>query len=96
MELGPTYRYRTELVSTGTQQGAVWKGNLVLKGAGDPSLSSVELLRLATQLKRLGVQRVDGRVLGDDSWFDSVRAAPGWKPSFFLQESAPISALVQS
>jgi D-alanyl-D-alanine carboxypeptidase/D-alanyl-D-alanine-endopeptidase (penicillin-binding protein 4) len=94
VELGPAYRFRTELVSTGTQDGATWKGNLVLKGAGDPSLSSLELLRIATQLKRLGIQQVDGRLLGDDSWFDSQRVAPGWKTSFFLNDSAPISALV--
>jgi D-alanyl-D-alanine carboxypeptidase/D-alanyl-D-alanine-endopeptidase (penicillin-binding protein 4) len=94
VELGPAYRFRTEVLSRGTRDGAVWTGNLVLKGAGDPSLSSLELLRLATQLKHLGIQRVDGRVLGDDSWFDSLRAAPGWKPSFFLRDSAPISALV--
>src|SRR5581483_8161563 len=39
VELGPTYRFRKEVVCTGTQQGAVWNGNLILKGAGDPSLS---------------------------------------------------------
>jgi serine-type D-Ala-D-Ala carboxypeptidase/endopeptidase (penicillin-binding protein 4) len=94
VELGPAYRFKTQLLSTGAQDGAVWHGDLVLKGAGDPSLSSLYLLRLATEVKRLGIDRVDGRVLGDDSWFDNVRSAPGWKPSFFLRESAPISALV--
>lgn len=94
VELGPDYRFRTQVVSSGTQSGAVWHGDLVLKGAGDPSLSSLYLLRLATQLQQLGVTRVDGRVLGDDSWFDNVRSAPGWKPSFFLVDTAPISALV--
>lgn len=94
VELGPGYRFDTQLVSTGLQGGSVWHGNLVLKGAGDPSLSSADLLKLATQLKKLGITRVDGRVLGDDSWFDNVRSAPGWKSSFFLTDSAPISALV--
>lgn len=93
-ELGAGYRFDTQVVGTGTQDGAVWHGNLVLKGAGDPSLSSLYLLRLATQLKSRGIVRVDGRVLGDDSWFDTLRTAPGWKPSFYLQDSAPISALV--
>jgi D-alanyl-D-alanine carboxypeptidase/D-alanyl-D-alanine-endopeptidase (penicillin-binding protein 4) len=93
VELGPEYRFKTELLSSGTQDGSVWHGDLVLKGAGDPSLSSLYLLRLASQLKVLGIRRVDGRVLGDDSWFDNLRTAPGWKASFFLRESAPISAL---
>jgi len=93
-ELGPTYRFDTEVVSTGAQDGSVWHGNLVLRGSGDPSFSSGDLLKLATQLKKLGVTHVDGRILGDDSWFDKLRTAPGWKASFYLNESAPISALV--
>jgi D-alanyl-D-alanine carboxypeptidase/D-alanyl-D-alanine-endopeptidase (penicillin-binding protein 4) len=37
---------------------------------------------------------VSGRVLGDESWFDARRVAPGWKSSFYVDESAPLSALV--
>ena len=33
-------------------------------------------------------------MLGDESWFDARRTAPGWKPGFFLNESPPLSALV--
>src|SRR5262249_24582559 len=29
----------------------------------------------------------------DESWFDRVRTAPGWKRSFYLIESPPLSAL---
>jgi D-alanyl-D-alanine carboxypeptidase/D-alanyl-D-alanine-endopeptidase (penicillin-binding protein 4) len=93
VELGPAYRFDTQVLGHGSQDGDVWHGNLVLKGDGDPTLSSLQLLRLATQLARLGIRSVDGRVLGDDSWFDARRVAPGWKPSFYLQDSAPISAL---
>jgi D-alanyl-D-alanine carboxypeptidase/D-alanyl-D-alanine-endopeptidase (penicillin-binding protein 4) len=93
-ELGAGYRFDTQVVSTGTQDGTVWHGDLVLKGSGDPSFSSADLLKLAAQLKTLGITQVDGRILGDDSWFDKLRTAPGWKASFYLNESAPISALV--
>jgi D-alanyl-D-alanine carboxypeptidase/D-alanyl-D-alanine-endopeptidase (penicillin-binding protein 4) len=65
-----------------------------LKGFGDPTLTSLGLRRLAAQLTRAGVERIDGRVVGDESWFDQVRTAPGWKSSFFLFESPPLSALV--
>lgn len=94
VQLGPQYRFKTQVLSTGQLDGDVWHGNLVLKGLGDPSLTSLRLLRLATQLARQGITRVDGRVLGDESYFDAQRTAPGWKPSFYLDESAPISALV--
>jgi serine-type D-Ala-D-Ala carboxypeptidase/endopeptidase (penicillin-binding protein 4) len=93
-ELGTSFRFRTLVLGRGHQDGTVWRGNLILKGAGDPTLSSPQLLRLATQLRVLGIRRVDGRVLGDDSWFDARRTAPGWKASFYLQQSPPISALV--
>jgi D-alanyl-D-alanine carboxypeptidase/D-alanyl-D-alanine-endopeptidase (penicillin-binding protein 4) len=92
--LGPDYRFKTQVLSRGRLIGTVWHGNIILKGFGDPTLSSFDLLRLAAQLKRLGIRRVDGRVLGDDSWFDRQRTAPGWKPSFYLEESPPISSLV--
>jgi len=32
-------------------------------------------------------------VLGDESYFDSRRTAPGWKPSFYITQSEPLSAL---
>jgi serine-type D-Ala-D-Ala carboxypeptidase/endopeptidase (penicillin-binding protein 4) len=32
-------------------------------------------------------------VVGDESFFDSVRTAPGWKASFYGDESPPLSAL---
>jgi D-alanyl-D-alanine carboxypeptidase/D-alanyl-D-alanine-endopeptidase (penicillin-binding protein 4) len=93
-ELGPWYRFRTDVIGSGHQEGAVWRGNLVLKGYGDPTLTSAGLARLAAELKAAGIREVSGRVLGDESWFDGVRTAPGWKASFYLEESPPLSALV--
>jgi D-alanyl-D-alanine carboxypeptidase/D-alanyl-D-alanine-endopeptidase (penicillin-binding protein 4) len=94
VSLGVTYRFRTEVLAPGYQDGATWHGNVYLKGFGDPTLSSFELQRLAAQLKTAGITRIDGRVVGDESWFDARRTAPGWKSSFFLFESPPLSALV--
>ncbi len=92
--LGPTYRFRTEVLGSGNLSGGVWHGDIVLKGFGDPTLTSAGLKRLVAQLKRRGIERVTGRVVGDESWFDTIRTAPGWKPSFYLWESPPLSALV--
>jgi serine-type D-Ala-D-Ala carboxypeptidase/endopeptidase (penicillin-binding protein 4) len=91
--LGPTFRFQTDVLGEGSQQGAVWRGSLVLQGHGDPTLSSGDLRSLALQLRRLGLRRIAGTVLGDESWFDARRTAPGWKPSFYLNESPPLSAL---
>jgi D-alanyl-D-alanine carboxypeptidase/D-alanyl-D-alanine-endopeptidase (penicillin-binding protein 4) len=93
-ELGDTYRFRTEVFGRGYQDGSVWHGDVFLKGFGDPTLTSLQLERLATQVSLLGISRITGRVFGDESWFDTARTAPGWKASFSIDECPPLSALV--
>jgi len=93
-ELGVTYRFRTEVFGRGYQDGATWHGDLFLKGFGDPTLTSLQVERLATQIADEGITRITGRVLGDESWFDARRTAPGWKAGFFINECPPLSALV--
>jgi D-alanyl-D-alanine carboxypeptidase/D-alanyl-D-alanine-endopeptidase (penicillin-binding protein 4) len=92
--LGVDYRFRTEVLGRGRLVGTVWKGDLFLKGFGDPTLTSARLARLATQVAAAGITRVDGRLLGDETWFDKERAGPGWKPGFLVFECPPLSALV--
>jgi D-alanyl-D-alanine carboxypeptidase/D-alanyl-D-alanine-endopeptidase (penicillin-binding protein 4) len=93
-ELGPGFRIETVVLGEGTPSGAVWDGDLFLKGYGDPTLSRADLTTLARQVRVRGITRVTGWVLGDESFFDRRRTAPGWKPSFYKDESPPLSALV--
>jgi D-alanyl-D-alanine carboxypeptidase/D-alanyl-D-alanine-endopeptidase (penicillin-binding protein 4) len=93
-ELGDTYRFRTEVFGRGYQDGSVWRGDVFLKGFGDPTLTSLQIERLATQISLLGISHITGRVFGDESWFDAVRTAPGWRASYFIDECPPLSALV--
>ena len=92
--LGPAFRIETDVLGEGAQDGSTWRGDLVLKGYGDPSLSSQDLASLAHQVRADGIAAVTGRVLGDETWFDAHRTAPGWKASFFIGESPPLSALI--
>jgi D-alanyl-D-alanine carboxypeptidase/D-alanyl-D-alanine-endopeptidase (penicillin-binding protein 4) len=92
--LGPSFRIQTEVVGRGDQRGAVWHGDLVLIGRGDPTLSRADLARLARLVRAKGIARVTGSIVGDESWFDARRMAPGWRASFFIGESPPLSALV--
>jgi serine-type D-Ala-D-Ala carboxypeptidase/endopeptidase (penicillin-binding protein 4) len=92
--LGTGFRFHTEVVGTGSQVDDVWKGDLFLQGFGDPTLEPADLDALAADVAGWGITRIDGAVIGDESWFDPVRTGPGWKPSFFIQESPPLSALV--
>jgi D-alanyl-D-alanine carboxypeptidase/D-alanyl-D-alanine-endopeptidase (penicillin-binding protein 4) len=93
-ELGPSYRIRTVVGGTGSFGAGTWRGNLVLEGRGDPTLSTADLVSLAWQLRRAGIRRVTGSVIADESYFDRRRTAAGWKPWFFVNECAPISAAV--
>jgi serine-type D-Ala-D-Ala carboxypeptidase/endopeptidase (penicillin-binding protein 4) len=92
--LGPAFTIETDVLGHGNQTGAVWRGDLVLKGFGDPTLSRADLTALARQVRAEGITSVTGTVLGDESWFDGRRTAAGWKPSFYITESPPLSALI--
>lgn len=92
--LGPGFRAKTDVLGEGHQQGATWRGNLVLKGYGDPTLRGGRLTSLARRIRSLGIRHVGGRVVGDESFFDKRRTAPGWRSSFYLNECPPLSALV--
>ena len=92
--LGPAFTIETDVLGDGQQVGTAWQGDLVLKGFGDPTLSSAGLTTLARQIRADGIATVSGRILGDESWFDTRRTAVGWKSSFYLVESPPLSALI--
>jgi serine-type D-Ala-D-Ala carboxypeptidase/endopeptidase (penicillin-binding protein 4) len=92
--LGPSFRIETDVLGEGRQSGATWRGNLVLKGYGDPTLSFSQVNSLAHQVAADGIRRVSGRILGDESWFDTRRTGVGWKPEFYLHESPALSALI--
>ena len=93
-ELGPDFRIETDVLGDGELQGTTWRGNLVLKGFGDPTLSRDDLRTLARGVRAFGIRSVTGGVVGDESYFDSQRVVSGWKPSYFIYESPPLSALV--
>jgi D-alanyl-D-alanine carboxypeptidase/D-alanyl-D-alanine-endopeptidase (penicillin-binding protein 4) len=92
--LGPAFRIETDALGNGTQNGTTWHGDIVLKGYGDPTLSAADIWSLAHQVARDGITHVDGRVLGDESWFDTQRTGVGWKREYYLHQSPALSALI--
>jgi len=77
--LGPDYRWKTEVLIDGSLVGnGVVQGNLILKGYGDPSLKQSDLRDITSALKEKGIRRVTGKLLVDESYFDTQRLGMGW------------------
>ncbi len=71
--LGPTFKFQTQLVTSAKIQDQVLKGDLILKGGGDPSFVSEDMWALVNDFTRNQITQIDGDILVDDSRFDKVR-----------------------
>jgi serine-type D-Ala-D-Ala carboxypeptidase/endopeptidase (penicillin-binding protein 4) len=69
-KLGPTYTWKTDLYLRGELREGTLHGDLLLKGYGDPYLVTERMWQLQRRLRQLGVRRIDGDLLLDDSWFE--------------------------
>ncbi len=84
--LGADYTFVTRLYTQGSVSGGTLKGNLVVRGGGDPVIGGrfnggdrTALFReWARQLKSQGITRITGDVVGDDDLFDDVPLGYGW------------------
>ncbi len=65
--LGPAHRFLTELRTTGPIENGVLKGDLILKGGGDPVLDIPDLVPLIDALARRHVRSIEGQFLIDDA-----------------------------
>jgi len=86
--LGPGARLKTTVLGAGTLSHGIWRGNLYLRGGGDPTLGDGSwnkeyergygptALELAEQLERDGIRRVRGHIFADDSLFDTDPGGP--------------------
>ncbi len=99
---GTSGTFETEVLRAGVVDASgVLHGDLILRGAGDPTLSGRGLddaeppmEALARQVAASGVKSVSGAVLGDASAFDDGGVPAGWRTRY-LQASyaARVSAL---
>ncbi|MCU1368288.1 MAG: dac [Ilumatobacteraceae bacterium] len=105
--LGPDFTYTTKLL--GNVVNGVVQGDLFMLGGGDPLLSTADyppsiitdaptnvtpLENLVTALVTAGITQVQGRVVGDDSRYDTQRFIPSWSDSIKNGEAGPLGALM--
>jgi len=98
--LGWDYRFETRLEAAGAVAGGTLTGDLIVVGGGDPSIVSPDLghpqlfLEWAGALRDAGIRRVDGRIIGDDTAFDSEGLGAGWAWDYLTDAyAAPSGAL---
>lgn len=69
----PGTKFKTGLWTTGERKGSTLKGDLYLKGGGDPSFVSENMWFLVNSFTRTGIAKIDGDLVVDDRLFDGVR-----------------------
>ncbi len=72
-ELGPNYSWRTEVWMRGDfnkHHKGILKGDLILKGYGDPFLVYENFYKLLRTLRDKGLREIQGNVIVDNSYFD--------------------------
>lgn len=88
------HKFKTLLLSSGKVQDGVLKGNLCLKGGGDPSFVSEKMWFLVNELSRNEISKIEGDIEIDATFFDSESFDKGRdKTRVDRAYDAPISAI---
>jgi D-alanyl-D-alanine carboxypeptidase/D-alanyl-D-alanine-endopeptidase (penicillin-binding protein 4) len=86
--LGKDYQYTTSLLYNGAIDAAgTLNGDVIIHGSGDPTLGSwrypetkehVILTLWVDAIRKAGIKKINGRVIGDDSAFGTQSIPDGW------------------
>jgi serine-type D-Ala-D-Ala carboxypeptidase/endopeptidase (penicillin-binding protein 4) len=79
-QLGPAFRGRTELRTTGELKGGVLNGDLVLHGGADADLSTDTLTTMLRSLRYQGIRTIKGDLVVDRQLFNPARFDVGVPP----------------
>ncbi len=90
----PGYKFKTQLLTAAPQEGKILKGDLILKGGGDPSFVSENMWFLVNAFLRNQISTIEGDLIVDDSFFDNLHIDPSRQPERVDRAyDAPTSAL---
>lgn len=107
LRFGPDARLTTRVFGVGTfDLGGGFHGTLYLKGGGDPTFGSksfdrsayasgATIQQLVANLKRAtGIRSITGRIVGDESYLDSLRGTPPYDYHASSWIEGELSALI--
>jgi len=76
--LSPEYRFKTEFLYRGERKENIIQGDLIIRGGGDPRLTTEQLWRITTTIKDSGINEITGNLVVDTHFFDEYDRAPAW------------------
>jgi D-alanyl-D-alanine carboxypeptidase/D-alanyl-D-alanine-endopeptidase (penicillin-binding protein 4) len=76
--LGTDYRFETDVLTSGRIRGHAVRGNIYLRGGGDPTTLAADYQELAADLAAQGITRIQGNLVLDNSLFDDVPLGAAW------------------
>ena len=74
--LGPAFTFRTEVLSEAPLIGEVLRGDLYIRGGGDPKLVVEDLWLLAGRLRGFGIREIRGDIALDKTLFEPSEHDP--------------------
>lgn len=74
--LGPAYTWNTESYASGIVEDGTLRGDLVIKGYGDPKLNLENFWLLTRRLRQTGLREITGDLVLDSSHFDLPSGDP--------------------
>ena len=77
--LGPTYSWQTDVYAIGEVVDGTLRGDLLLKGNGDPYLVTERVWQLVRRIRQAGIDEITGDLLLDTSHFE----LNGYDPAAF-------------
>lgn len=69
LKLGFDYRWPTKFYTTGSLKNGVLKGDLLVKGFGDPTLNDKDLDKIVSTIRAKGIRQITGNIIIDRSYF---------------------------
>lgn len=93
--MGGDYQLATKLLTDDKDlTDGVINGDLYIKGFGNSLLTDRDVDSMVSQLLNLGIRRITGKVIGDDSFFDDLYNRKDWIEEATSDALPPVSAIV--